>query len=365
MERLLRLHFSALVQGDTRDPMSLALGTCLETDVLKWVPSAPVAAVPWASMTKSRAITEACRIVAEAPASFLFAQRALAETVQWTPEAERRILLGQASNVAEAVAALDKTLATPRAFVGAPCRARFLQKRECACTGAVSSHLWVRAVDGTWRNVHTKSSQKEGTRWESCKAFASIPKSTFLVGTSGQTVLLGTLKAPQLSFQTSVRDADILEVEIVPSGTIVLTVSRRNEDTGGPLQQETVAFRVTEDARLESVTLTAQEVKEADAEALQQDASKAYDVSRMTSPLCARIVSPWKSDIALKEDIVFQDEGHGTVVGMMGHASDFWLAHATGMIVHVKGGEIADRLDLGMACTHAVAFPPLTRDEHL
>ena len=362
MERLLRLHFSEVVQGDTRDPMSLALGTTLETDVLQWVPGASVAAIPWASMTKSRAITEACRLVADAPASFLFAQRALAETVHWTPEAERRIVFGQASNVAEAVAALDNTLTTPRAFVGAPCRARFLQKRECACSGPVSSEFWVRGTDAVWRNVHTKTTQKEGASWEGCTSFASIPKSAFLVGIRGQAVLLGTFKAPQLSFQTTVRDADMLEVEIVPSGSIVLTASRRNEDTGGSLQQETVAFRVTEDAHLESVTLTAQEVKEAEAQALVQDTSKEYDLSRVSSPLCARVVSPWKADIVLQEDIVFQDEGHGTVVGIMGHANDMWIAHATGMIVHVNNGVVTDRLDLGFACTHAVSFPSLTRD---
>lgn len=363
MERLLRLHFSAVVQGDTRDPMSLALGTALETDVLQWVPTASVGAIPWASMTKSRAISEACQIVAQTPTSFLFAQRALAETVEWTPEAERRVLLGQACNVAEAVAALDLTLTSPRGFAGAPCRARFLRKRECSCKGDVNLHFWVRGVDAVWRNVQTKGFQKEGSAWESCTSFASIPKSTFLVGVKGQAVLLGTFKAPQLSFQTSVRDADMLEVEIVPSGSIVLTVSRRNEDTGGALQQETVAFRVTEDNHLESVTLTAQEAKDAEAHAIKQDASKEYDLSRVSSPLCARIVSPWAADIVLQEDIVFRDEGHGTVVGITGHANEFWVAHATGMIVHVKDGAITDRLDLGIACTNAVAFPSVTRGE--
>jgi hypothetical protein len=148
----------------------------------------------------------------------------------------------------------------------------------------------------------------------------------------------------------------MLEVEIVPSGAIVLTVSRRNEDTGGSLQHETVAFRIN-DAALESVTLTEQEAQEAEAALVAREQSKQFDASRVSCPLAARVHSPWKSEIVLQEDIVFEDLDHGTVVGLMGHATDMWIAHATGVVIHVVGGTVVHRMNVGTPLTHAVAFP--------
>jgi hypothetical protein len=148
----------------------------------------------------------------------------------------------------------------------------------------------------------------------------------------------------------------MLEVEIVPSGAIVLTVSKRNEDTGGSLQHETVAFRIN-DAALGSVTLTEQEANDAEAAVVAREQSKHFDASRVSCPLAARVHSPWKSEIVLQEDIVFEDLDHGTVVGLMGHATDMWIAHATGVVIHVVGGSVVHRINVGTALTHAVAFP--------
>jgi len=359
MQRLLRLHFAALVGGDTRDPMSVSLGDILERDVLQWNPSASVASVPWASMTKSKAISQASALVADANASFLFAMRALSEPVAWTPSVERRIVLGQSATVSEAVAAMDHTLASPVLFVGAPCRARFLMKRTCATSGSVDTHFCVRSIDGVWHNIHTGDTHKEHAKWAGCTQFAAVPKSKFLIGIRGTSVLLGDLESPQTGFQTSVRNPDMIDVEIIPSGAIVVTIGRRNDDTGGSLQHETVAFRVSESDQIESVTLTADEAKEAETACNEREVNKTFDAYRVSCPLAARVVSPWKSDIVLQEDIVFEDEGHGTVVGLMGHAADMWIAHATGVVIHVVGGSIVQRVDLGVACTNAVNIPPL------
>jgi hypothetical protein len=357
MQRVLRLHFASIVGGDTRDPMSVALGESLERDVLQWVPSAPVSSVPWASMTKSKAISQAAFLVSDQCASFLFSMRSLSEPVAWSPDVERRIVLGQAASVSEAISALDHTLASPVTLVGAACRTRFLMKRPCLCTGTVDTHLWVRGVDGQWRNIQTQTVCKENSKWSGCSLFASVPKSDLLIAIRGSSVLLGTFAQPQLAFQTTVRDADMMEVEIVPSGAIVLTVGRRNEDTGGSFQHESVAFRLNESASLESVTLTVDEAKEAEAACLSRESTRQFDFSRVSSPLAARVVSPWASDIVLQEDIVFEDMGHGSVVGLMGHANDMWIAHATGVVIHVVDGAIVQRVDVGTACTHAVSFP--------
>ena len=147
----------------------------------------------------------------------------------------------------------------------------------------------------------------------------------------------------------------MLDIEIVPSGAIVLTIARRNEDTGGTLQHETVAFRLND--TVEAVTLTPEEARDAEAAVAEREAQKAFDFSTVSSPLAARVASPWHSDIVLQEDIVFEDEGHGTVVGVLGHAGDMWIAHATGVVLHVVDGVVAERVDLGLACTHAIGFP--------
>lgn len=361
MERLIRLVLRDIVDGDTRDPMSSALATTLETHLLQWVPESDVASLPWPAMTKSRAISHAVDLILKAPGSFLFQQRAQADDLQWSPAVERRVLLGQACTSAEALCALDKTLSNPALFVGAACRARFLQRRDCLCTGDLKSDLWVRGDDSVWRNASMQATADEGPGWRDCSSFASIPNSRMLIGLRGQTVLLGTLKAPSLGFQTSVRSPDMIDVELIPSGTIVVTLAKRNEDTGGCLQHETVAFRISDTNTLESVTLSPKEAADAEAAVQVREHDRTYDFSRVSCPLAARMVSSWKADIVLQEDIVFEDEGHGTVIGLVGHAKDFWVAHATGLVLHVKDGTIVSRTDLGLACTHAVGFPVSTR----
>lgn len=357
MDKLLRLHFAEVVGGDTSDPMSSALGRALESDVLHWNPKARVSVVPWASMSRSYAITHASRLVSEQPTSFVFAKRAMASSVSWSFEAERRIVLGFAQTVDEAVAALDLSLPSPYPFVGAACRARFLQKRECVTRGLHAPDMWVRTTGFQWIHIPSLVEIAEGAAWNRCTTFSSIPKTEWVVGLRNRHVLIGTLKSPVLQVETTVKSPDMLECEVIPSGSIVVTVGKRNEDTGGSFMSETMAFRVRDDNTLDPVCLSKEEAAEAQANAEEREVSKQFDFACITSPLSAQILSPWFSRIVFQEDVVYEDNGHGTVVGIAGHAQDMWIAHATGIVVHVVNGQEVDRLDVGCACSAAITLP--------
>jgi hypothetical protein len=357
MEKLLKLHFAGVVGGDTLDPMSSALGRTLESDVLRWHPQARVSSVPWASMTKLHAITIASRLVAENASSFLFSMRATAQPVKWSLESERRIVLGLADTVDEGVVALDKSLPSPVAFVGAACRARFLRKRECVTQGLHMPDMWVRTAQFEWIHIPSMARAPEGPAWNRCTTFASIPKTEWMVGLRNRHVLLGTRQAPLLHLETTVRSPDMVECEVIPSGSIVITVGKRNEDTGGSYMSETMAFRVRDDNTLDPVCLTKEEAAEAQANAEARESSKVFDFACITSPMSAQILSPWHSRIVFQEDVVYEDEGHGTVVGISGHAEDMWIAHATGIVVHIVHGEQVERLDVGCPCTASITLP--------
>ena len=354
----MRLHFAQILQGDTLDPMSVLLARTLQEEILKWCPTASVATVAWASMSKANAITHACRFVAASPQSFLFARRVDATPIDWCPEAERRLLLGLASDTHEAVAAMDKSLPSPTRFVGALCRLRFVQRRECSSTAEKLQDLWVRVKSDKYEWVHVPSMRRvlEGAAWSKCTVFSSIPGTQFIVGIRGKHVLLGTLESPHLQVESTVRQANVLESEVIPSGSIIVSISQRNEDTGGACQSETMAFRISEENTLEPVQLNKHEAADAQKNAEERERSKHFDFSTVTCPLGAIIHSPWHADIVLQEDIVWRDENHGTVVGLIGHPHDMWLVHASGIVLHVMNGTVETRSDVGTPCFAAISL---------
>lgn len=358
---VLRVWLTKFVVEDAQTPMTLALADALEAELKRLSKGATPSRFPLASVNKSKALTLSVAHVigtwtTEESQHFLFQLRTETEACDWTASVERRIILQSPHTIAEALSLQDRTLQSPHAFVGVPCRVTELRAAVRSCTMSNVPQLWMRS-NGEWHSMSSSHTLKQPKEFAQCHTFAWIPTTTLIVALSAKAVFVGSFNETKAraKLETSVRNPSIVEIEIIPSGTILITVSNRNEDTGGITQTETSAFRIDDNDNLTPVVLSVEEALAAEEATQKRIKAQHFDFARMSCPLAARVLSPWHSQIVFEDDIVFEDKDHGTVLGLCGCASDMWIGHASGLIVHLTNGKV-QREDLGRECDASVAF---------
>jgi hypothetical protein len=356
MEKLLDLYLRSLIPGESDENMNLQLSEVLKEELKRWTTT--LIEPLFASMSKGKAIKECKSLILDTwteaeSKKFLFYLRTLEEVVDWKEDVERRCILEEYKTLSEALIAYDQTLehvfATGPAF-----RLRDLRKELHFPTFKAKQECFVRVrgIDGIWRN-EKGGTFKEAKQLASCKVFVLIPGTEFLLGACKNQIFLSKFNQKSCfgAIESSVKDIDFMEYEIIPSGTILVTVAKRNIDTGGFIQTECIAFRIHDDGNLKPVALTKEEAEEAEKESTKE--ITVYDFSRFSSPLSSYTEHPWKSYF-IYQDTIYQYFHYGTIVGIYGVPSFYKVVFASGLILHVDSQVIKDRIDTGIAVTASV-----------
>lgn len=356
MEKLLDFYLQSLIPGGADENMNLQLSDILKDQLKRW--TSTLIEPLFASMSKGKAIRECKSLILDTwteteSKKFLFHLRTLAEVVEWKEDVERRCILEDYANLSEALIAYDKTLehvcATGPAF-----RLRDLRKeiKYPLFTAKQDYYVRVRGIDGLWRN-ETGTIFKEAKQLANCKTFILIPGTEFLLGADKNQVFLSKFNQKSCfgAVETSVKEIDYFEYEIIPSGTILVTVAKRNIDTGGFIQTECIAFRINDKGNLMPVSLSKEEAQEAEAEANKE--IQVYDFSRFSSPLSSYTENPYHSSF-IYQDCIHQIFHYGTILGVMGVPSSYKVVFASGLIVTTNHQVIVDRKDVGIPLTACV-----------
>jgi len=357
MEKLLELYLRSLIPGEAEEHMNFQLSETLNEQLRKW--SNTLIEPLFASMSKGKAIRECKSLLLDSwtdaeSKKFLFFLRGITETVDWSEEVERRCILNQASNLSEALTAYDESLERI-AMTGPAFRLRDIRKdiQYPKFEGKQEVFVRVRGTDGCWRNESNSSTYKEAKQLQSCKTFLLLPGTNFLLGAKNNQVFLS--KFDQKScfgcIDTTVKYIDFMEYEIIQSGTILVTVAKRNLDTGGFIQTECIALRINDEGNLTPVTITKQEAEEAEKEAEKE--ITVYDFSRKSSPLTSFTATPWRSYF-IYQDLIHQLFHYGTVLGIFGVPSNYKVVFASGLLLHVHHQVTVTRFDFGIPLTAAV-----------
>ncbi len=356
MEKLLDLYLHSLIPGESEENMNLQLSDLLKEQLKRWTTT--LIEPLFGSMSKGKAIKECKSLILDSwketeSKKFIFHLRTLAEVVGWKEDVERRCILQDYTNLSEALTAYDQTLehvfATGPAF-----RLRDLQKDLNYPKFEAKQECFVRVkgIDGLWRN-EKGTVFKEAKQLATCKVFVLIPGTEFLLGACKNQVFLSKFNQKSCfgAIESTVKDIDFMEYEIIPSGTILITVAKRNIDTGGFIQTECVALRIHDDGNLKPVALSKEEALEAEKESTKEITK--YDFSRFSSPLSSYTENPWKSYF-IYQDTIYQYFHYGTILGIYGVPSLYKVVFASGLILHVNSQVIVDRIDTGIALTASV-----------
>lgn len=318
----------ALVRAALKLPpaekMTSASRIQLQSMVLKLAP-VDMFSVPFAAMTTKKAIEVAIDLVCESwiqyPSFMIsYLDRLRAQKVVWSVDLERRAETDELTE-AETLALHDKKVDN-EIVVGQSFRKRDLRKE--------SSKAFA-------------SSVKEPQPFEPCAGFASctlftrVPSSKIILGYKKDHLVVGSFEKVYATVETSIRDADYLDSEIVPCGAIVITVGVRNALSGGLAKQESLTFRLDEDLELVPHSLSDEEAKEAELDCEKRLAGeKEYDFSENSCPLTA--ISSMKLTLIVIGDKIIH-ETRGTVKHLSGAPNNFWIIFATGRCEHVVNGE--------------------------
>lgn len=357
MEQLLELYLRSLIPGEAEEHMNLQLNDILIEQLKKW--SKSVIEPLFASMSKGKAIKECKSLILDSwteaeSKKFLFYLRGITETVDWSEEVERVCILNQPLNLSQALTSYDASLEHLH-MTGPAFRLRDLKKelQYPKFEGKQEIFIRVKGKDGVWRHENNVDTFKEAKQLKDCKTFIQIPGTNFLLGAIKHQVYLS--KFDQKScfgcIDTSVKEIDFMEYEIIPSGTILVTVGKRNLDTGGFIQTECIALRISDEGNLSPVTITKQEAEEAEKE--NEKEILVYDFFRKSSPLSSYTTSPWRSYF-IYNDLIHQFFHFGTVLGIYGVPSNYKVVFASGLLIHVKSQVTVHQYDFGIPLTASV-----------
>lgn len=344
---------SLLPEGDY---MNIQSSEVLKSQIKKWCISEiePL----FASMKKGKALEECFTLITDSwseqhQKEFIFFLRATVDfdEINWSPSIERKCILQTPESLSEAIVIHDKSL-DHYYLTGQPIRLRDIRKeninKSIQCKQNEFSLLF-RGLDYVWRSIDGKQFQ-EAKQLHGCTLFLQIPNTLYLLGTEKNKLYLSKLgeKNCFACLETSIKEIDYFDYEIIPSGSIVITVGKRNQSTGGLLQTECMAFRL--ENTLVAISLTKEEAEEAEKVASKE--VHFYDFSYRTSPLSAYTQTPWKSQIIFKDSILHEFE-YGTVIGVYGIPQHYKVVFSSGIYVHVKNENI-QKIDLGYPCSACI-----------
>lgn len=311
--------------------MSSASRIQLQSMVTKLAP-VDMFSVPFAAMTTKKAIEVAVDLVCESwkknPAIYeKYLESLRSEKIVWSLDLERRLEKEDLSGAE--ILALDEERISNEVVVGQPFRKRDLRDEH--------SNAYASSVKGP-------QGFEPCAGFAECTLFTRVPSSKIILGYKKDHLVVGSFEKVYAVVETSIRDADYLDSEIVPCGAIVITVGVRNALSGGLAKQESLTFRLDEDLALVPHSLSDEEAKEAELDSEKRLAGeKEFDFSENSCPLTA-VSSMILTTIVIGDKIIHKTRG--TVKHLSGAPNDFWIVFATGRCEHVVDSKSTEsRLD--------------------
>ena len=324
MER--ELVAASLRKLSSDEKMTSSLRIKLQAHVLLLAPNADMFSIPFAAMTTAKAFEIAASLILdEWSKDESLAKKYISsvkhEPLVWSAEFEKR----NADNRLTESEILSKySGVTNEVLLGQAYRKRDLQKEKS-------------------KAFSTKVQEPRGftpsDEWGGCTLFTRVPSSKIILGYKKNQILIGS-DNPNAAVETSIRDADYIDCEIVPCGAIVVTIGIRNSLSGGLAKQESLAFRLDEQLSLVPYSLTAAEALEAEEESEKRlQGETAFDFAENSCPLSAQS-SFAKTEIIIGDKIIYETKG--TLKHLCGAPNDFWLVFVTDVALHVKDGNIVE-----------------------
>jgi len=308
------------------EKMTTASRIKLQAEVLKLAP-ADMFAIPFAAMTTKKAVEIASTLVLDEWAkneslidSF---KNSIRKDVEWSPEFEKRLEEGRLS--ATEILAKCENKIVHEFDIGQPFRKRDLRKEE--------SKAFANFVDAP--RPFSPSAD-----YVDCTLFTRVPSSKIILGYKKDKLVIGSLEKATAVVETSIRDGDYIDCEIVPCGAIVVTVGVRNELSGGLTKQESLTFRLDQNLSLIPYSMTTSEAAEAEDDADKKSSGEQeFDFAENSCPLSASSNFPF-CNVIIGDKIIYKTQG--TAKYLLGAPNNFWIVFATGRAEHVVSGLITE-----------------------
>jgi hypothetical protein len=300
----------------------------LQAAVLKLAP-ADMFAVPFAAMTTKKAIEIATTLVLDEWIKDEKCLRTYVDSVrapvQWSEELEKRFE-SHTLTEAEVVAKYENKISNV-SVCGQPFRQRDLKKE---------------ASKAFSKQVVAPRGFTPSPDYAGCAYFTRVPSSKIILGYKKDHLVIGSLEKASATVETSIRDGNYLDCEIVPCGAIVVTIGVRNELSGGLAKQESLTFRLDQNLALIPYSMTASEASEAEDEADKKIAGESdFDFAENSCPLSALCTFP-SCDIIIGDKIIYSTTG--TVKYLCGAPNNFWIVFVTGRAEHIVDSKVSETL---------------------
>ena len=264
--------------------------------------------------------------------------------VQWSPALERKILSpSDALSSALSISKWRSNAPIPQ-FIGKPFPFREIRGEGSSLnlTEATDSPTCLVLTDTEWirlGGIPTKRFPPE------CKYASMIPSTTMCASilSNGKISIMDlATKDAEIQVESSLKNPNYINVEILPRGSILLTVGIRNEDTGGIIEQENFGFRFDdkEIPQLEAFEISKEELKEAEL----------VDFNRNSTNHDERdencVYSIFHNENYHATILDYNDSGMITLpfpcVGVIGFHSNVWVASYGGRLIHLSTGKFKD-----------------------